>query len=141
MKKIIVVTNPMIAANRSAEVTLSKFLRVVRPSVGSIQVIGGNLSVEDDLNDIELTSFPIIRQPGRIKRIASVAAIQFKMMASVIRNGKIDQPIYFWIADKMILPYLAAKAKKMEVNYFIYGNVEKEGRKSTFTALSGRLIR
>lgn len=141
MKHIVIITNPMIAANRSAEVTLSKFLRVVRPSVGSIQVIGGNLSVEDDLNDIVLTSFPIIRQSGRIKRIASVAAIQFKMMASVIRNGKIDQPIYFWIADKMILPYLAAKAKKMEVNYFIYGNVEKEGRKSTFTALSGRLIR
>ena len=44
-KEIIVVTNPMIAANRSAEVTLSKFLRVIKPSVESIQVIGGNLSV------------------------------------------------------------------------------------------------
>lgn len=78
MKHVVIITNPMIAANRSAEVTLSKFLRVVRPSVGSIQVIGGNLSVEDDLNDIELTSFPIIRQPGRIKRIASVAAIHLR---------------------------------------------------------------
>ena len=50
-KEIIVVTNPMIAANRSAEVTLSKFLCVIKPSVESIQVIGGNLSVENDLND------------------------------------------------------------------------------------------
>ena len=63
-KEIIVVTNPMIAANRSAEVTLSKFLRVIKPSVESIQVIGGNLSVENDLNDIQLISFPITRHPN-----------------------------------------------------------------------------
>lgn len=59
-KEIIVVTNPMIAANRSAEVTLSKFLRVMKPSVESIQVIGGNLSVESDLNDIQLVSFQLL---------------------------------------------------------------------------------
>ena len=41
----------------------------------------------------------------------------------------------------MILPYFAAKMKGMEVNYFIYGNVEKEGPRSRFTALSGKLIR
>ena len=45
-KEIIVVTNPMIAANRSAEVTLSKFLRVIKPSVNQIKFIGGNLSIE-----------------------------------------------------------------------------------------------
>lgn len=140
-KKIIVVTNPMIAANRSAEVTLSKFLRVIRPSVNSIEVIGGNLSVEEDLNDVMLTSFPIVRYPNKLKRMLAIVGIQFKMMKSIISHGKKNQPVYFWIADKMILPYFAAKLKKMEVNYFIYGNVEKEGVKSKFTELSGRLIR
>ncbi len=140
-KDIIVVTNPMIAANRSAEVTLSKFLRVVRPSVKSIEVIGGNLSVEKDLNDVILTSFPIIRYPNKLKRMLAVVGVQFKMMKSIICHGKKGQPAYFWIADKMILPYFAARLKKMEVNYFIYGNVEKEGKHSKFTAISGRLIR
>lgn len=140
-KAIIVVTNPMMAANRSAEVTLSKFLRVIRPSVKSVQVIGGNLSVEDDLNDIALISFPIVRNPNKLKRALSVIGVQFRMMRAVMRNGNKGQPVYFWIADKMLLPYFAAKAKGMEVNYFIYGNVEKEGKKGRFTAWSGRLIR
>lgn len=140
-KEIIVVTNPMIAANRSAEVTLSKFLRVIRPSVESIQVIGGNLSVENDLNDIQLISFPITRHPNIFKRMLSIIGVQLKMMGAVIRSGQKGQSAYFWIADKMILPYFAAKMKGMEVNYFIYGNVEKEGVQSRFTALSGKLIR
>ena len=140
-KEIIVVTNPMIAANRSAEVTLSKFLRVMKPSVKSIRVIGGNLSVEKDLDNVELISFPIVRYPSKTKRILAILDIQFKMMKAVIRHGVKNRPIYFWIADKMILPYLAAKVKKMEVNYFIYGNVEKEGARSGFTAFSGKLIR
>lgn len=140
-KEIIVVTNPMIAANRSAEVTLSKFLRVIKPSVESIQVIGGNLSVESDLNDIQLISFPIVRHPNKFKRMLSIIGVQLKMMGAIIRIGQKGQPAYFWIADKMILPYFAAKAKGMEVNYFVYGNVEKEGTKSKFTTLSGKLIR
>lgn len=41
----------------------------------------------------------------------------------------------------MILPYFASKIKKMEINYFIYGNVEKEGTKTKFAKLSGKLIR
>lgn len=140
-KEIIVVTNPMIAANRSAEVTLSKFLRVIKPSVESIQVIGGNLSVESDLNDIQLISFPIVRHPNKFKRMLSIIGVQLKMMGAIIRIGQKGQPVYFWIADKMILPYFAAKVKGMEVNYFVYGNVEKEGTKSKFTTLSGKLIR
>lgn len=140
-KEIIVVTNPMIAANRSAEVTLSKFLRVIRPSVESIQVIGGNLSVENDLDDIQLISFSITRHLNKFKRMLSIIGVQLKMMGAVIRIGQKSQPAYFWIADKMLLPYFAAKMKGMEVNYFIYGNVEKEGRKSKFTELSGKIIR
>lgn len=141
MKNVVVITNPMIAANKSADVTLSKFLRVIKPSVDQIQVIGGNLSVEKDLKDIELISFPIVRHPNKLKRILSVIGIQLKMTKAINRIGKKGQPVYFWIADKMILPYFAAKMKGMEVNYFIYGNVEKEGTQSGFTALSGKLIR
>ena len=86
-KEIIVVTNPMIAANRSAEVTLSKFLRVIKPSVESIQVIGGNLSVENDLNDIQLISFPITRHPNKFKRMLSIIGVQLRPASLLLDCG------------------------------------------------------
>ena len=141
VEQCVVITNPMIAANRSAEVTLSKFLRVIKPSVNEIEVIGGNLSVEADLTDIKLLSFPITRESHRIKRACSLLTLQFKMAATILRHGTKDKVTYFWIADKMILPYLAAKARRMKVNYFIYGNVEKEGKKSKLAEISGKIIR
>lgn len=139
--EILVVTNPMIAANRSAEVTLSKFLRVISPSVDGVKVIGGSLRVESGLDNVELISFPIRRHPRKLGRIAAVLQVQCRQAGAVLRLGKRGQPVYFWIADKMLLPYLAARARGMEVNYFLYGNVEKEGRRSPWTALSGKLIR
>lgn len=87
-KEIIIVTNPMIAANRSAEVTLSKFLRVIAPLAESIKVIGGNLSVESDLDNVELISFPIVRHPNKIRRIISVFALQLNMAKALIRLKK-----------------------------------------------------
>ena len=139
--EILVVTNPMVAANRSAEVTLSKFLRVIGPWADGVKVIGGSLQVEKDLEEVELISFPIRRHPWKAGRIAAVLQVQLRQMLAVLRLGKRGRPVYFWIADKMLLPYLAARARGMEINYFIYGNVEREGRPSLWTALSGKLIR
>lgn len=138
---ILIITNPMIAANRSAEVTLSKFLRVLQPSAASIRVIGGNLRVEQDLGTIALRSFPIAREGSKIKRFLALLLLQARMACAVLRDGHKRQPVYFWIADKMLLPYWAAKLRGMEINYFIYGNVEKEGVPNRFTRISGRLIR
>lgn len=81
------------------------------------------------------------RHPWKAGRIAAVLQVQLRQMLAVLRLGKRGRPVYFWIADKMLLPYLAARARGMEVNYFIYGNVEREGRPSLWTALSGKLIR
>lgn len=136
-----VITNPMIAANRSSEVTLSKFLRVITPCFSSLMVIGGNLSVEKDLEKVCLRSFPIHRSPNKLKRVLDVVGLQVKMAFSVLRRVKQKEPVFFWIADKMILPYLAAKIKRAEINYFIYGNVAKEGRGGRFTRISSKLIR
>lgn len=141
MKDVIIITNPMIAANKSAEVTLSKFIRVISPSFKSVEVIGGNLSLEKDLGNVALTSFPIVRHPNKLKRLLSIIALQLKMGIAILCQGKRKQPVYFWIADKMVIPYIIAKLKGMEVNYFIYGNVEKEGSNNKFTVLSGKLIR
>jgi hypothetical protein len=131
----------MIAANKSAEVTLSKFLRVIKPCYDKLTVIGGNLSVEPDLNDVELVSFEIVRAGNKIKRALDIISIQFKMRSAIKHMIKKDDQVYFWIADKMILPYKAVKKKGAEINYFVYGNVAKEGTVSKFTQISSMLIR
>lgn len=141
MKKAYIITNPMIAANRSAEVTLSKFSRVIQPSFEHVSVIGGNLSVEQDLQDVELISFDITRAKNKIKRVLDIIGLQLKMHSMVLKTVKINDSVYFWIGDKMLLPYLAAKRKRAEINYFIYGNVAKEGAVKILTQMSSKLIR
>lgn len=140
-KRAFLITNPMIAANRSAEVTLSKFLRVIRPCYDSLSVVGGNLRVEADVGEVTLYSYPIARASNKLRRIWDVAVLQFKMSACVLSRIRRREAVYFWLGDKMLLPYLAAKCKGADIRFFIYGNVEKEENAGTFSKLSGKLIR
>lgn len=140
-KNAYIITNPMIAANRSGEVTLSKFLRVISPFFEHITVIGGSLSVEPDLTHIKLLSFDITRAGNKVRRALDIAILQLRMCIIILKVIPKNSAVYFWIGDKMLLPYFAAKLKGTEINYFIYGNVEKEGTLNIFTKLSSKLIR
>ena len=140
-KNAFIITNPMIAANRSAEVTLSKFLRVIKPSFDKLTVIGGNLSIEPDLHDVELVSFKILRAGNKVKRAIDILCLQFRMSSAVMHLIQGGDIVFFWIGDKMFLPFKAAKRKNADVYYFIMGNVAKEGNVSVFTKISARLIR
>lgn len=139
-KRCVVITNPMIAANKSAEVTLSKFLNVISPVYDEIHVIGGNITLETDVKSAIVHSIPIKRSTNKIKRIADILQLQMRMARDVRRYARKDTPVYFWIGDKMIIPYWVAKMQKTDIRFFIYGNVLKEGRASKFTTLSARLI-
>lgn len=136
----VVVTNPMIAANKSSEVTLSKFLRVISDEYQRMIVIGGNITLENDLKKVRVYSFSIDRAKSKGKRIADIGLLQFKMATQLKRVVKSNTPVYFWVGDKMIFPYFAAKHKKADVRYFVYGNVLKEGSTSLFKRVSGKLI-
>lgn len=136
-----VITNPMIAENRSAEVTLSKLLRVLAPSHEELSVIGGNLTVESDVPPVILHSFPISRAANKLRRMADVFFLQWKMAGCVLKQIDRSEAVYFWLGDKMLLPYLAAKWKGANIHYFLYGNVEKEENAGLFLKLSGKLIR
>lgn len=134
-----VITNPMIATNRSAEVTLSKFLRVISAVYDEIHVVGGNLTIESDVN-ATLHTWHILRAKNKVKRLFDIVLLQLKMAIFVLKNTQREVPVYFWLGDKMLLPYLAAKIKKMNIRYFVYSNVLKEGTPSLFSKMSGRLI-
>ncbi|MBQ7857638.1 MAG: glycosyltransferase [Oscillospiraceae bacterium] len=138
--KCIVITNPMIAANRSAEVTLSKFLRVISPCYQEVHVVGGNVSVEEDLKSVCLHRVDMTRSPSRWKRLLDHVSVQLKLNRMTKKLVEPEVPVYFWVADKMLLPYRTALRKKGDVRFFIYGNVLKEGTSGWFTKLSGKLI-
>lgn len=140
-KNAYIITNPMIAQNRSGEVTLSKFLRVIRSSFTHITVIGGNLRIEPDLEDVELISFDITRAGNKLKRAIDIFRLQLKMSRKVTELVRRGEPVFFWVGDKMLLPFFAAKRKRAQINYFIYGNMAKEGSAGRFARLSADLIR
>lgn len=135
-----VITNPMIAANRSAEVTLCKFLRVIRPCFAGISVIGGNITLESDLEDIAVHSFRMERAGNTLKRSLDIIALQIKMAAQVLRSVKGNERVFFWVGDKMIVPFVAARFKRAKIFYYVYGNVAREGRQNRFTKASAKLI-
>lgn len=138
-QECIVITNPMIAANRSAEVTLSKFLRVLSPHYTKITVMGGNVTVEADIQNITLISLPIRRAGNRIRRIWDIFANQLQLARLVRTHAGMDTPVYFWIGDKQLLPFWAAKRKKADIRYFLYGNMAKEGAPGRMQTLSAKL--
>lgn len=140
MPKAFVITNPMIAANKSAEVTLSKFLRVISVAYDEVTIIGGNLSVEEDIRHVTLVSKPISRSRNKMKRLLDILLLQIWMVVKVLQCVRSDAHVYFWIGDKMVVPYIAAKMVHAEINYFIYGNVGKEGKVGRFQRISERLI-
>lgn len=139
-KECIVITNPMIAANKSTQVTLSKFLRVISVAYERITVIGGNISLDSDLTQINVISIPIRRGANKLRRLLDMCLLQLRMSRSVAKHTKKKIPVYFWTGDKMLLPYWVARWKKGDVRYFLYGNVTKEGSPSRFRQLSGSLI-
>ena len=141
MEDVIIITNPMIAVNESAKVTLSKFLRVIEPCCRNLQVLGGNLRIEGDLKQVQLVSVPIKRSPNKMKRLFDLVWLQLKMSELVMQHVQEGMQVFFWIGDKMLLPYFCVKYKKAEINYFIYGNPQKEGKKGFFSKISAFLIR
>lgn len=139
-KECIVITNPMIAANKSAQVTLSKFLRVMSACYRQITVIGGNVTVEPDLDQVTLISVPIQRADNKLRRALDILLLQLKMSRYTAMYTKREIPVYFWMADKMLIPYWTARLKRGDLRFFLYGNVMKEGSPSKFRQLSGKLI-
>ena len=130
----------MIAANKSAQVTLSKFLRVISAGYRHITVIGGNVTLDPDLDQILVLSVPMQRADSKRKRVLDFFLLQLRMARTAGKYIKKDLPVYFWMGDKMLIPYWVARWKKGNIRYFLYGNVLKEGSPSRFRQLSGKLI-
>lgn len=137
-KTAFVITNPMIAENNSSSVTTSKFIRVISPLYDELEVVGGSLRLDPDVK-ATIASFPIIRAKSRIKRLVNLIKVQKKAADYIKKNARSGQTVFFWLGDKMLLPFRAALKKKMKTYYFIYGNTADEGG-GLSARLSSKLI-
>ena len=140
MKKIYIITNPMPQLNRSAEVTLSKFLRVIRQANFNYEVIGGNVTLEEDLNNISIVSWDVNKTGNKLRRLLSMIAFELETGHYVAQTIHAGDVVFFWLGDKMIVPFIVAKRNRAKINYYVYGNVSNESRKSIFSKIYSRLI-
>ena len=61
--------------NRSAEITLSKFLRVIKQSNFNYEVIGGNVTLEEDLNNINIVSWDVNKTGNKLRRLLLICSL------------------------------------------------------------------
>ena len=124
MERIFVITNPMPQHNNSPAVSLGKFVREIcsagyTPSVIGARLPGGGIPGAPD--DIDTVSF---RYGGRglVKKLSYVF-LQLRLFSYLVFKLKKGDAVYFWIADKMIGAFFAARLRGSEINYFLYGNI------------------
>ena len=75
-----------------------------------------------------------------VLKVIQFLYFQIATTCLVIRMVKRGTKTFFWIADSMILPFLAAKLKGGEIYYFIYGNVNKIRDQKKTTKILSRCI-
>lgn len=138
-KHLIVITNAMSPLNKSGEVTLSKFIRTVQNAYQDITVIGGNITLERDIQGIHVESYTYHKKGNKIKKVFGMLKLQISMCSFLRKRITCDDHIIFWLGDKMILPFMMVQKISRHVGYFIYGNLATEG-KGLFSKLSAKMV-
>ncbi|MBO4898559.1 MAG: glycosyltransferase [Clostridia bacterium] len=127
MKRNIVISNATPETNKSSSVSLYKFIKVISEAdAKKCILLSGNVDC-DFFGDsgAEIHSVNRNRNSNKILNILMYFSFQIKAGCKALKLIKKHDNVFFWIADGMILPYLAAKIKRAKTYYFIYGNPQK----------------
>lgn len=135
-----IITNAMTPLNKSGEVTLSKFIRIIKDNYEIVTIIGGNVSIEKDLTNIKIESYDFNKAGNKLSKIKDMFSLQRKMSSYIKNNVEENDHVFFWIGDKMLIPFLASKKKTKHVAYFVYGNPALDKNQGLFSKVSTRLI-
>lgn len=140
MCKAIIVTNPIPATNKSPLISLSKFSLILSCVFGMLPVFGGNIEELGNNACVEIHSVRCSRTGSKLKKILSFLKLEFSMFFNILKSADRDDKAFFWIADKMLFPFWAAKLKRAQIYYFLMGNVGTEGKKTVFGSISEKMI-
>lgn len=138
--RVFIITNAMTPLNKSGEVTTSKFIRTIYDAYEQVTIIGGNVTLEEDLKDIHIESYKYKKDGNKLQKIQGMIKLQKQMSAFIRKNVKSGDHVIFWLGDKMILPFRAAKRATDHLGYFVYGNLATEGNNSPFMKASAGLV-
>lgn len=139
-EKAYIVTNAMTPLNKSGEVTTSKFIRTIRSAYEQVTIIGGNVTLEHDLQDVYIESYEYKKDGSKLQKLQGMIGLQKQMSAFIRNNVKNGDHVIFWLGDKMILPFRAAQKVTDHVGYFVYGNLATEGNNNPFMKISANLV-
>lgn len=137
MNNIVIVSNPVPKNNKSSEVSLAKLLKLMESVSSNVSVIAGNIDDIEHEKTTRVISINRIKKNNRFLNYINYFAFQIKVFWSCLHSISKNTKTFFWIADSMPLCMLAAKIRKAEIYYFIYGNVnniqgEKSSRRTTY---------
>lgn len=139
-RNVYIITNAMTPLNKSGEVTLSKFVRVIKNNYEKVIIVGGNISIEKDLADITIETYGFNKAGNKLSKIKDMFSLQRKMSSYIKNNVEEKDHVFFWLGDKMLMPFFASKKKTKHVAYFVYGNPALDNNQSLFSKVSTRLI-
>ncbi len=135
-----VITNPMTLLNKSGEVTTSKFIRTIQNNYEKVTIIGGNISLEEDITDVNIESYDYQKNGNKLKKLFGMLQLQRRVSSYLRKNVVHGDHVFFWLGDKMLLPFLTAKKVTNHLGYFVYGNLATEGNNSLFMRISAKLV-
>jgi len=128
MGKMFVISNPMPLHNNSPAISLGKFVQVICAAGYSPEIIGARFPKDGIPGVSDTVSVRSYSYGGKsVFKLLSFIFLQIRTFFSCLVRFRKGDPVYFWIADKMIGPFLAARIKKCEINYFLYGKVFGDG--------------
>ncbi|EGW38472.1 glycosyl transferases group 1 family protein [Desulfosporosinus sp. OT] len=103
-------------------------------------VLGGNIEDFDDNACVELYNVRCSRTGNKLRKVLSFLKLELLLLSMILKRVERDDLAFFWIADKMLLPFWAAKLKRARTYYFLMGNVGNEGKKTLFRNISEKMI-
>ncbi len=118
-KHAVVIGNPIPAHNLSPFVSLGKFLKLASEIYQGVDVL---VAEAPDAKIAENVSFSRIKCPrtgSKIKRVLAFAGAEINYFFKALKLVKKDDDVYFWIGDKMLLPFFAAKLKGGKISFFL----------------------
>ncbi len=133
MADAVVFMNPV--PNKAPQISAFKFLKVISPCFSKISIISSSL---DDTKDAQVINVKYKKQSNKILRILNFMLFQLKVFFKGVKTLKKGDYAFFWVGDKMFLPMLLCKLKRVKTYFFLYGmtSLENASKKAQNTKKS-----
>ncbi len=133
MADAVVFMNPV--PSKAPQISAFKFLKVISPCFSKISIISSSL---DDTKDAQVINVKYKKQSNKILRILNFILFQLKVFFKGVKTLKKGDYAFFWVGDKMFLPMLLCKLKRVKTYFFLYGmtSLENASKKAQNTKKS-----